>query len=128
MEVGSVEHVTVSHRRVDGVVEENRPWGVVGISALSQAAPWRTFRWHRRQRHYSGTYWAATVRDHVIYESRLELARLLLADFDPSVRHVVAQPFLVKALVQGKIRKHIPEPPPECAVPGRLPPGLALSR
>ncbi|MBV9026165.1 MAG: TnsA-like heteromeric transposase endonuclease subunit [Streptomycetaceae bacterium] len=81
----------------------------MGVSELSQAAPWRTFRWYRGQRHYSGTYWSATVGDHVMYESRLELARLLFADFDPLVRHVAAQPFLVKALVQGKIRKHIPD-------------------
>ncbi|MFI2507904.1 TnsA-like heteromeric transposase endonuclease subunit [Streptomyces sp. NPDC018972] len=99
----------MSHRHIDGAVEENRAWGTADISELSQAAPWRTFRWHRGQRHYSGTYWAATVSDHVIYESRLELARLLLADFDPSVRHIAAQPFLVKALVQGKLRKHIPD-------------------
>ena len=54
------------------------------------------------QRHYSGTYWSATMGDHVIYESRLELARLLFADFDPSVRRIVAQPFLLKAEVEGR--------------------------
>ncbi|WP_234045550.1 hypothetical protein [Streptomyces adelaidensis] len=45
-------------------------------------------------KHYSGTYWSATMRDHVIYESRLELSCLLFADFDPSVPGIVAQPFL----------------------------------
>jgi hypothetical protein len=49
------------------------------------------------------------MRDHVIYESRLELARLLFDDFDPSVRRILAQPFLLKARVEGKIRKHIPD-------------------
>jgi hypothetical protein len=33
----------------------------------------------------SGVYWSATTGGHVIYESRLELARLLLADFDSVV-------------------------------------------
>jgi hypothetical protein len=33
------------------------------------------------QAHVSGSYWAATTDGHVVYESRLELARLLLADF-----------------------------------------------
>ena len=61
-------------------------------TALFRAAPWRTFRWYFGQRHYSGTYWSATERDHVIYESRLELANLILADFDPTVHHIVAQP------------------------------------
>lgn len=49
------------------------------------------------------------MRDHVIYESRLELARLLFDDFAPSVRRILAQPFLLKADVEGKIRKHIPD-------------------
>jgi hypothetical protein len=49
------------------------------------------------------------MRDHVIYESRLELARLLFADFDPSVQRIVAQPFLLKAVLEGKVRKHIPD-------------------
>ena len=47
---------------------------------LFQAAPWRTFRWYFGQRHYSGTYWSAAECDHVVYESRLELANLLLAE------------------------------------------------
>jgi hypothetical protein len=49
------------------------------------------------------------VGDHVIYESRLELGRLLFADFAPEVRHIVAQPFLLKADIDGKVRKHIPD-------------------
>lgn len=36
----------------------------------------------------SGYFWSATMSAHVVYESRLELARLLLADFD---RHVALQ-------------------------------------
>jgi TnsA endonuclease N terminal len=34
---------------------------------------------------------------------------LLFADFDLSVRQIVAQPFLLGALVDRKIRKHIPD-------------------
>jgi hypothetical protein len=45
----------------------------------------------------------------VIYESQLELARLLFADFDVSVGHVAAQPFLLKAEVAGAVRRHIPD-------------------
>jgi len=43
---------------------------------------------------------------HVIYESRLELARLLMADFDHSVNHIVAQPFMLCAPLCGTIRRH----------------------
>ena len=71
--------------------------------------PWRTFRWRDGQRHYSGTYWSATNRDHVIYESRLELARLLFADYDTAVRHVIAQPFFLRAKVNRRIRSHVPD-------------------
>lgn len=98
----------VSFRRQNGTVEI-RPWDSVTAASLESAAPWRTFRWYMGQKHYSGTYWAATVRGVVIYESRLELARLLFADFDPSVSGIASQPFLLKAMVEGKTRRHIPD-------------------
>lgn len=85
------------------------PWAAVDASALRSALPWRTFRWHHGQKHYSGTFWSATQNDHVIYESRLELSRLLFADFDVSVRRIVAQPFLLRAPVAGAVRRHIPD-------------------
>lgn len=74
-----------------------------------EVLPWRTFRWHYGQQHYSGTYWSSTTSAHVIYESRLELTRLLLADFDKSVSYIVAQPFLMSAHVDGKLCRHIPD-------------------
>ncbi|WP_235192979.1 TnsA-like heteromeric transposase endonuclease subunit [Streptomyces viridochromogenes] len=95
--------------RTSGRGFEDEPWESVSSATLATASPWRTFRWYDGQRHYSGTYWSSTMRDHVIYESRLELARLLFDDFDPSVRRILAQPFLLKAEVEGKVRKHIPD-------------------
>jgi hypothetical protein len=47
--------------------------------------PVRAFRWYKGRQFYSGWYWAATTAGLVAYESRLELARILLADFDPTV-------------------------------------------
>lgn len=79
------------------------------VAMMDEAIPWRTFRWYFGQLHYSGAYWAATEGEHVIYESRLELSRLLLADFDRAVSHIVAQPFLMKAIVDGVRRRHIPD-------------------
>jgi hypothetical protein len=104
----SAELATVSFRTASGVVEDES-WTIADSAVLSNAVPWRTFRWYKGQRHYSGTYWSATMRDHVIYESRLELARLIFADFDRAVHRIVAQPFLLKAKMDGKIRKHIPD-------------------
>ncbi|MFD7552893.1 TnsA-like heteromeric transposase endonuclease subunit [Streptomyces sp. NPDC059816] len=99
---------TVSIRRQDGTAED-RTWASATAQSIESAAPWRTFRWYMGQKHYSGAYWSATVGDLVIYESRLELARLLFADFDASVRGIVAQPFLLKTVAEGKVRKHIPD-------------------
>jgi hypothetical protein len=45
---------------------------------------------------------------HVIYESRLELARLLFADFDRSVHRICAQPFLLVARSHGRMMQIIP--------------------
>ncbi|MCA1707591.1 MAG: TnsA-like heteromeric transposase endonuclease subunit, partial [Actinobacteria bacterium] len=73
------------------------------------ATPWRTFRSHRNQRHYSGWYWSSTTGDHVIYESRLELARLLLADADRDVVAIAAQPFLLIEGAETKPRRHVPD-------------------
>ncbi|MER6205972.1 TnsA-like heteromeric transposase endonuclease subunit [Streptomyces sp. NPDC001642] len=100
---------TVSVRQTSGELLEGLRWAAVSIDVLRTAAPWRTFRWHKEQRHYSGTYWSVTTGDHVIYESRLELAHLLCADFDPLVHAIVAQPFLLKSVFEGQIRKHIPD-------------------
>jgi hypothetical protein len=56
------------------------------------------FRSRRGQAHLSGEYFAATTGGRVIYESRLELARLLLADFDRDVVGMSAS-LVAKALV-----------------------------
>jgi len=75
--------------------------------ALFGGYPWRTFRSYDGQKHYSGTYWSSTLGEHVIYESRLKLANLMLADFDVSVKHIAAQPFMLAATVEGRVRRHI---------------------
>jgi hypothetical protein len=61
------------------------------------------------QAHYSGSYASATTGGFVVYESRLELARLLLADFDPQVEQIYAQPFRLAARVGGRARHHVPD-------------------
>jgi hypothetical protein len=99
---------TVSFRTESGAAE-GEPWLAVNSAVLSNTVPWRTFRSYKGQRHYSGMYWSATMHDHVVYESRLELSRLIFADFDHAVRRILAQPFLLKMKVDGKTRKHIPD-------------------
>ncbi|MGY1943970.1 TnsA-like heteromeric transposase endonuclease subunit [Nocardia asiatica] len=106
IELGSA---STAVRQLAGGHELEIPWERATVEFLAGAAPWRTFRWRTGQKHYSGTYWAATEQGHVIYESRLELARLLFADFALEVRRIVAQPFLLRVLVNGMARKHIPD-------------------
>lgn len=65
----------------------------------------RTTRCRSKDHHRRRT----SERDLVIGESQWELARLLFADFDVSVGHIVAPPFLLKAEVAGAARRHIPD-------------------
>lgn len=81
----------------------------VDAGTLRAGTMWRQFRWHRNQRHYPGLYWSATDGDFVGYESRLELARLMLLDFDPSVTWIKAQPFLLEMEMSGVRRRHVPD-------------------
>jgi hypothetical protein len=85
------------------------PASDVSPTTLFGAAAWRTFRWYFGQRHYSGTYSAATERKHVIYESRPEVSNPILADFHPTVHHIVAQRIPLSASVDGHERRHIPD-------------------
>ena len=49
----SAELATVSFRTESGVAEDES-WTVVDSAVLSSTVPWRTFRWYKGQRHYSG--------------------------------------------------------------------------
>jgi hypothetical protein len=44
----------------------NDSWESAAAASLQSAALWRTFRWCKGQKRYSGTYWSAMVRDRVI--------------------------------------------------------------
>jgi hypothetical protein len=93
-----------SVRLVDGSTRE-MPLAELTAAVVLSGVPWRSVRAHRGQRHLPGWYWSATTGGHVVYESRLELARLLLADFDPCVVGIAAQPFL---LMEAD-RRHVPD-------------------
>lgn len=103
------ESVRVSVRAEDGSSQDGLEWSRASAERLKGASPWRTFRSFKGQRHFPGSYWSATMADHVIYKSRLELARLLYADFDRSVRSISAQPFLLETQIGGQVRRHVPD-------------------
>jgi len=107
--VGKVpESATVSLRLGDGSRTCTSLWEVQARQVVG-AIPWRATRSARGQTHFPGFFWSATMSRHVIYESRLELARLLLADYDRDVVGIAAQPFLIQAEVNGRSRRHVPD-------------------
>lgn len=90
-------------------VERITPLRDAVAGLLVQGAPVREFRMHKGQPHWSGQYWAATTGDLEVYESRLELFRLMLADHDRDVADLLSQPFTLRAHVGGKARRHTPD-------------------
>ena len=67
----------------------------LAVEDVVTGLPVREFRSYQGRLHYSGWYWSSTMLRLVAYESRLELARIMLADFDSSVAGIAAQPFLL---------------------------------
>jgi hypothetical protein len=100
--------VRVRYRTEEGAVVKTTLDRVV-VDEVVRGLPVREFRWHKGQRHYSGWYWAATVERLVAYESRLELARILLADFDSNVTAIAGQPFQLEGPDGPRIRRHVPD-------------------
>jgi len=71
--------------------------------------PVREFRWYNGRRHYSGWYWFATTGRLVAYESRPELARIMLADFDLRMTAIAVQPFRPAGPDGAGTRRHVPD-------------------
>ena len=81
---------------------------LVDADVLAAAWPWREFRWRAGQKHYSAVIGRRPRVAMSSIESRLELARLLFADFDRSVHRICAQPFLLVTRSHGRMMKIIP--------------------
>lgn len=84
-------------------------WSQLDADIVVRGQPWRNFPWYLGQRNYSGRYWCATERRLVGYESRLELSRLMIVDFDLSSRRIASQPFWLKATVAGERLRRVPD-------------------
>jgi len=89
--------------------ERLTPLDQASAAALVAGRPVREFRMYKGQKHWSGSWWCSTTGDLETYESRLELARLILADHDPRVTDVLSQPFTLHATVEGQRRRHVPD-------------------
>jgi hypothetical protein len=105
---GAADAVLVRYRRADGGFSETA-LERVAVGDVVGGLPVREFRWYKGKLHYSGWYWSSSVSRLVVYESRLELARIMLADFDPGVAGLAAQPFLLTGEDGGRVRRHVPD-------------------
>jgi hypothetical protein len=81
----------------------------VDVDEVLAGLPVREFRWFKGRQFYSGWYWSATGERLVAYESRLELARIMLADFAPDVVGIASQPFQLIGRDAGRLRRHVPD-------------------
>lgn len=96
-------YVTESFERVDTDVRS------VDIGRVSRGRPVRRVHTAAGKKHYTGEFWSTTVDAHLSYESRLELDRLWLADFDGSVSWIATQPFWLRGKDGADVRRHVPD-------------------
>lgn len=100
--------VEVRYRRADGMLVLST-LDRVSVDEVVDGLPVREFRWYRGRRFYSGWYWSVTCARLVAYESRLELARIMMADFAADVVGIAAQPFQLTGRDRGRPRRHVPD-------------------
>jgi hypothetical protein len=100
------ESVRISVRAADGNSEDGLDWSKVSAELLKSASPWRTFRQYKGA---APLLRLVLIRDHVIYDSRLEPARLLHADFDPAAQSISGAAFSAQGSGRGQPRRHVPD-------------------
>jgi hypothetical protein len=81
----------------------------IRLDAVAEGLPVRPIRSFAGQHHYPGLFWSVTTGKHVWYESLLERDRLLLADYDPDVIGIAAQPMWLVGKDNGVTRRHVPD-------------------
>lgn len=86
-----------------------RRGGQARADLIVEGLPVRVPPTYRGQRSYPGLFWAATNDRTLVYESLLELDRLWLADFDPTVTAICTQPFQATGGDGGDLRTHVPD-------------------
>ncbi|KQR08573.1 TnsA-like heteromeric transposase endonuclease subunit [Cellulomonas sp. Leaf334] len=86
--------VRAAYATAEGL-EQTAELSAIDLREVAWGAPVRVPPSYAGQRNYPGLFWSATNRDHVVYESRLELEWLWLADFDPTIVRLAAQPLRI---------------------------------
>ncbi|MEU4119063.1 TnsA-like heteromeric transposase endonuclease subunit [Kitasatospora sp. NPDC028055] len=83
--------------------------GQVWNRRFESVDPVREFRWAKGGQGFAGSYFSATVGDHVGYESWLERDRLILLDREPAVVGIASQPFWLRWHDGQRQRRHAPD-------------------
>ncbi|SDS09777.1 hypothetical protein SAMN04489860_0789 [Paraoerskovia marina] len=81
----------------------------VDAQRIAAGSPVREFPVYMGRANYSGYFWSATMRDHVVYESLLEQSWLWLADFAPEITCIAAQPMYVRGPDGDRFRTRVPD-------------------
>ncbi|WP_351231983.1 hypothetical protein [Streptomyces sp. NPDC002133] len=91
---GQGAHLPAARAAEDGTL------GFAAAVSLQSAVPWRTFRWYKGQKDYSGVYWAAMVRARAIHAGDAEED---WTDLLPDVRALADR--LVAAIEESAARR-----------------------
>jgi len=76
---------------------------------FERATPARSFPSFKRQKNFTGLYYAATMDAHVGFESWLERDVAIMLDFDSQVVAFSSQPFWLSWAEDGEQRQHAPD-------------------
>ncbi|WP_428830959.1 TnsA-like heteromeric transposase endonuclease subunit [Brevibacterium picturae] len=89
--------------------EVSTTWDRARADTVVEGHPIRIPPTFRGQKNYPGIFWASTNCRLLMYESLLELDRLWLADFDPTVVGICTQPFQLTEQSDDAHRTHVPD-------------------
>ncbi|WP_324616590.1 TnsA-like heteromeric transposase endonuclease subunit [Ornithinimicrobium avium] len=103
-----VREVSLRYCNVAGD-EVTTTWREARAELIVEGLPVRIPPSYRGQGNYPGLFWSATNRRTLVYESLLELDRLWLADFDPTVVGIATQPFQITGSGTGAQPSHVPD-------------------
>ncbi|WP_248704864.1 hypothetical protein [Curtobacterium sp. MWU13-2055] len=93
----------------DGRTTYSRDLMEIAVEDFVLGHPTRDYSRRKSQRHKPVAVWTHTTHGHVHCESRLEREFVLLADFDPRVAHISAQPFTALWPNGFPLKKHTPD-------------------
>jgi hypothetical protein len=92
-----------------GVVERRAALSACWNTRFEDVPPVRRFPSYRGQRNFTGLYFAACTGRHVGFESWLERDQLMALDHSPQVESFAAQPFWLRWVSGGRVRRHAPD-------------------